>query len=263
MQYFFSLGVLSAVVLVVGVLERLPRFRWRPLPIVRHYLGTDLAWYLVAAAASAISAFAVAPLLARLALDPISGLVGGLPSLARLLLAVAVFDLVSYASHVGMHHSETLWCVHKVHHSSHHLDGLATTRSHMFENLVRFAPAQAVLLLIGVPPAQVAIVVGIYAIFGVLNHSNLGLDVRWLEAVFVTPRLHRRHHVPDTSDRNFGTIFSLWDRVRGRLVRIDTEAHERFGVPGEIDVYPQRFRPALRQPALQVRRRHTEALAAR
>ena len=88
----------------------------------------------------------------------------------------------------------------------------------------------------------------IAAIYGVSNHSNLGLNLRWLEPVLVTPRLHRRHHVPSTTQTNYGGIFTIWDRLFGTLVRRDTEPDERFGVPGEIDTYPQAFVPAFRRP---------------
>ncbi len=156
-----------------------------------------------------------------------------------------------------------LWNFHKVHHSSLQLDWLAATRAHMFENLMRFVAAQIVLFLIGVPVAQVAVVTAVFAGFGLLDHSNLGVNLRWAEAIFVTPRLHRRHHVPETSQKNFGAVFSIWDRLFGTLVQRDTDANERFGVPGEIDSYPQRFGPAFRQPAVQLRLQRLEKLASK
>ena len=60
--------------------------------------------------------------------------------------------------------------------------------------------------------------------------------------------------MPETTQNNFGVIFTLWDRLFGTLVRRDTSADERFGVPGEVDTYPQRFVPAFREPAMQIRR---------
>lgn len=53
----------------------------------------------------------------------------------------------------------------------------------------------------------------------------------------VTPRLHRRHHVPSTTMKKRGGILTLWDRLAGTLVRIDTSDDKRYGVPGEIDIY--------------------------
>jgi sterol desaturase/sphingolipid hydroxylase (fatty acid hydroxylase superfamily) len=48
-------------------------------------------------------------------------------------------------------------------------------------------------------------------------------------------------------------VFSVWDRLFGTLVQRDTTADERFGVPGEIDAYPQRLGPAFREPLRQTR----------
>ena len=164
--------------------------------------------------------------------------------------------------HVTLHRSNTLWNVHKVHHSTLHLDGFATTRTHMFENMLRFVPGQAVLFVIGMSGSVVAPVVAVAAIYGVSNHSNLGLNLQWAEGVFVTPRLHRRHHVPSTTQHNFGAIFTVWDRCFGTFIQRETTPDERYGVPGEIDSYPQRFLPAFRNPLVQLRQQRADKVAA-
>jgi sterol desaturase/sphingolipid hydroxylase (fatty acid hydroxylase superfamily) len=91
----------------------------------------------------------------------------------------------------------------------------------------------------------------VYVAFALFEHSNLAIAPRWFEQVFITPRLHRSHHVPSTSQRNFGTIFSFWDRALGTLTRRDTRLDEVLGVPGELDTYPQRFIAAAREPLSQ------------
>jgi sterol desaturase/sphingolipid hydroxylase (fatty acid hydroxylase superfamily) len=258
MSFWLSVAALSLVYVVVAGLERMPALRFRVLPSPRPYFATDLAWYALAIGATAISVFGLRPQLTRLEIPPVREVVANLPLLAKFLLGLAVFDFVSFAVHVGLHRSHALWNVHKVHHSTLHLDGFATTRTHMFENMLRFVPGQAVLFLIGMPVAVVAPTVAIAAIYGVSNHSNLGINARWAEAVFVTPRLHRRHHVPATTQNNFGAIFTIWDRLFGTLIRTDTAPDERYGVPGEVDSYPQRFLPAFRYPAAQLRQQRAE-----
>lgn len=253
MSFLVSAAVLAAVYAFVGRLERSPALRFRELPAPRPYLATDLAWYAVAVGATAVSAFVVRPLLAALAIAPARNAVLGLPPVVKLLLAVVLFDFVSFLVHRALHRSDLLWSLHKVHHSTLALDGLATTRTHMAENMVRFLPGQALLFLIGMPAGAVAAAVGITAVYGVSNHSNLGVDLRRIEPVLVTPRLHRRHHVPSTSQANFGGILTVWDRLFGTLVVADTTAEDRFGVPGEIDTYPQRFTDAFRRPLVECR----------
>jgi sterol desaturase/sphingolipid hydroxylase (fatty acid hydroxylase superfamily) len=246
---------LAGAFLFVASLERVPRLRFAPSPFLRPYLATDTLWYLAATGSSAVSVFVFRPVLENLALPGVAGLTADLPMAARFLLALAAYDFVAFAVHLGIHRSDTLWSVHKVHHSSLRLDWLATTRTHVFEHLVRNIPAQAVLFALGVPGAQIAVVALAYALFALLGHSNLALDLRWAEPVFVTPRLHRRHHVVATTQRNFGTVFSVWDRLFGLLVRQDTDPDEPFGVPGERETYPQRFADAFRAPARELRAR--------
>jgi sterol desaturase/sphingolipid hydroxylase (fatty acid hydroxylase superfamily) len=251
MSFLLAVAALTVVYCVVAVLERTRALRFRILPSPRPYFTTDLAWYGLAILATAISVFVVRPQLSKLEVGPIRDGVASLPLVARFVVALLVFDFVSFAVHVGLHRSNTLWNVHKVHHSTLHLDGFATTRTHMLENLLRFVPGQAVLFLIGMPVVVVAPTVAIAAIYGVSNHSNLAPNLAWAETVFVTPRLHRRHHVPSTTQHNFGAIFTFWDRCLGTLIRVDTDPQERYGVPGEIDSYPQRFRAAFRRPLVQ------------
>jgi sterol desaturase/sphingolipid hydroxylase (fatty acid hydroxylase superfamily) len=248
MSFLGSVAALSAMYLIVGRLERSPRLQFRELSRPRRHLATDLAWYGIAIAATAISAFVIRPVLARLSFPPVRDTIAGAPFLARLAIGVVVFDLVSFLVHRALHRYDRLWNIHKVHHSSLELDGLATTRTHMAENLLRFVPGQALLFLIGMPVGVVAATVAVAAIYGVSNHSNLGIDLRWIEPVLVTPRLHRRHHVPSTTMSNYAGIFTIWDRLARTLVRADTTAEDRYGVPGEIDTYPQRFTDAFRQP---------------
>lgn len=69
----------------------------------------------------------------------------------------------------------------------------------------------------------------------------------------MTPRLHRRHHVPETSDKNFGAMLTIWDRLFGSFTAVDTGPDERFGCPGEVDSYPQRFAQAVVQPPRDIR----------
>ena len=253
MTFLLSVATLGVVYLVAGWLERRPRLRFRALPAPRPYLATDLAWFGVAVAATAVSVFVFRPQLSNLEIAPIRDAIAGLPLFAKVLIGLVVFDGVSFAVHVALHRSNKLWNIHKVHHSTLQLDSLATTRTHMAENMLRFVPGQAVLFLLGMPVVAVTLTVTMAVVYGVSNHSNLGVNLRWAEAVFVTPRLHRRHHVPETTQNNFGVMLTVWDRMLGTLVRRDTQLDERFGVPGEIDSYPQEFLAAFRQPARQLR----------
>ena len=70
---------MSLIYLVVFVVERVPRLRFRPLPFRRPYLGTDLAWYGMAIAMTAVSVFVLRPLLDGLQIAALADRVGALP----------------------------------------------------------------------------------------------------------------------------------------------------------------------------------------
>src|SRR5436309_1009499 len=140
MSFLVPVAALSVVYVVVARLERTRALRFRMLPSPRPYLSTDLAWYGLAILATAISVFVLRPQLTKLEIGPVRNAVVHLPLAARFLLGLIVFDFVSFVVHVSLHRSNMLWSLHKVHHSTLHLDGFATTRTHMFENLLRFVP---------------------------------------------------------------------------------------------------------------------------
>jgi sterol desaturase/sphingolipid hydroxylase (fatty acid hydroxylase superfamily) len=245
-------GALTAMFLTVAAVERVPRLQYTPSRFRRPWFGTDVAWYLLAALTAGLATFLLRPILTRLATPGISAVTSSMPAWAALIVAVVIFDGVFFAIHVGLHRSELLWTVHKVHHSSRRLDFLATTRTHAFEQLVRNVPSQLVLFSLGFRPATIASSVLVLGGFGVLNHSNLRLPFGRLEWLLITPRLHRVHHVPATSGNNYATIFSVWDRAAGTLVRRDTPSDAVLGVPDEVQTFPQPFARAFREPLRQI-----------
>ena len=156
--------------------------------------------------ATAISAFVFRPQLAKLAIGPLARRSHDLPFAVKLLVGLVVFDFVSFTVHVAMHRIDALWNVHKVHHSTLELDGFATTRAHMLENLVRFVPGQALLYLVGMPVTVVTTTVATYAIWGVSNQATSastfdGPSRSWLPPDCIAGttfprRLRKLRHVP-------------------------------------------------------------------
>ena len=245
----FAAASMLVIYGIVAAIERLSSLQFREAPLLRPFFATDVGWYL----STALVTIAFAPLLERLpeavhalglrtltSVDP--------PLWASVVIALVLYDLGAFAAHVVLHRIGWLWRLHKVHHSSRLLDWLATTRAHACEHLFRNIPTQAMLFAIGLPLTAIVLALVVYAGFATLGHSNLRLPLRRLEALFVTPRLHRLHHVPETTERNFGTVFSLWDRAFGSLVVRDADQNESLGVPGEESTYPQSWGRQLLEP---------------
>jgi lathosterol oxidase len=249
----FLAAVLAAIVLA----ERLPRLAFERQPFLRPHFASDL-FYL----ATSVVGIGLLLRAAGVRLSEVTG--AWLPALPELpvpalwLVAIVLYDLGSYATHLLLHRSETLWRFHKVHHSSPRLDWLATFRGHAVEHVLRNLASSVLLLAAGFPASAVAVAATAYGAFAALNHSNLRLDLRWLEPVFVTPRLHRLHHVDRMGPRNLGTLFSCWDRLRGSLVTDPATPSYPLGVPGELESYPQSWLPQLVEP---LRRREAGPVA--
>jgi sterol desaturase/sphingolipid hydroxylase (fatty acid hydroxylase superfamily) len=253
--------MVHVVVIVSGVilasLERLPGLRYRRAPLLRAFFVSDVFYLLTGfvAGTSLATAYVVS---ASAALGSI-----GVPRLGALQLplwagaaiSLLALDLGNYVAHWLMHRYDALWEFHKVHHSSRALDWLATFRSHLLEQALRRLLAPLGLIVIGLPIEAVLVGASVFNAWAMLIHSNLSLDLRSLEPVLVTPRLHRVHHDPETAQKNFGTFLTLWDRLfRARFVSRNVAPGVAFGVPDEVEIYPQGWWPQLLEPLRRVGR---------
>ena len=230
------------------IVERVPRLRWQQSPLVRAFFFADL-WYLATGGV-------LLAVVMRSQAAPWAGVFSASLSLAlaqapfalTLVLALVLYDLGAYLLHFSLHRSAVLWEFHKVHHSSHTLDWLATFRMHIVEHALRNAVSPILLILLGFPLPTVALASAIYGAWAAVNHANVRWPLTWLEPLFITPRLHRSHHVPTAGVQNLGTIFSVWDRLGGTLVADSSVPLQPLGVSGEVETYPQTWRRQLVEP---------------
>jgi sterol desaturase/sphingolipid hydroxylase (fatty acid hydroxylase superfamily) len=241
--------VVLAGLLVLVVLERLGPLRRLSLPVFRPSFAGDLGW------------LAIGLLLSSAAMTYFrwgSSLLGswGIPRLAAVsvplwvtsLLALLLLDVGNYASHLLMHRFGTLWEFHKTHHSIRTLDWLAAFRFHAVEIVIRRLVTPLLLVAAGMPLKAVALAAAALQLWGMLTHSNLGINLRFLEPLLITPRLHQLHHVPASSETNLGTVLSIWDRLLGRLETRSVPPDVELGVPNESRTYPQGFFKQLAEP---------------
>ena len=251
------ISILAITGFLLAVVERFSRFHFRPSPLFRRYFASDVFYLLtgfvaggslgiayVAASSEWIGNWWRLPRLASL----------NLPLWTALLLALVAIDLGNYLAHFLLHRYSILWEFHKVHHSSRTLDWLATFRSHIVEQTLRRLIAPVLLIIAGFPIKAAVLAGGLFTAWAMLNHSNLKLNLQFLEPILITPRLHRLHHVPETEDRNFGTLFTFWDRMRGTFVQTELEKTCIFGVAGEIDSYPQNWLAQFIEPVRRILR---------
>lgn len=235
----------AALVALIGA-ERAPRLRFQRSSFFRRFFLTDL-WYLATGAillSKIMQGFAIS----WTGIFGVRGVLERAPFAVTVSGAVVLHDLGGYASHVMLHRVDRLWALHKVHHSSLTLDWLATFRAHIVEHALRHILSPVLLILIGFPLGSVAIASVVLAVWAAFVHSNLAVSWRWAEPLFITPRLHRLHHVPATSHMNLGVMFSIWDRLLGRLDTSSTARLNPTGVIDEVETYPQTWLKQLIKP---------------
>lgn len=178
-----------------------------------------------------------------------------LPPALEVLLAVVALDGAMYWQHRSMHGPDWLWRLHRVHHSDLHVDATTALRFHPVEMLVTLAWKLGAVLLLGASPLAVLVFEALTGVYALFIHSNLrlpaALDARW-RRLFVTPDLHRVHHSVrfDESNRNFGTILSLWDRGFGSHAAAPRDGHAgmQIGLPEFRDGRSQSLAGLLLQP---------------
>lgn len=248
-----TLAILGAVALLLAGLERSPYLRFRPSMFLRRYFTSDVIYLITGyvAGGAVATAYIVAAsewLGQSLSLPRLAS--ARLPMWLLVLPALVAIDLGNYLAHYWLHRSDLLWEFHKIHHSSPTLDWLATFRSHIAEQILRRLVAPVLLILIGFPLGSVIVASTIFIGWAMFNHSNLNINLRLLEPVLITPRLHRVHHLYRTSERNLGTVFTFWDRMRGTLIHVETDERSVFS-NGEA-TYPQSWPAQLVEPILRI-----------
>ena len=140
------------------------------------------------------------------------------PLAAQVVLAFVALDVCMWLQHWIQHKVPFLWRAHRVHHTDLDVDFTTSFRFHPFEAVWAVAWRSLLVAVLGLPIAGVLLYQLVLQLVGPLSHASLRIPER-VDAVarklLVTPDLHRVHHsarAPET-DRNFGVVLSVWDRL--------------------------------------------------
>ena len=153
--------------------------------------------------------------------------------------AIIIVDLAAFFLHRVMHIFPFLWRIHRTHHSDAMIDTTTSLRFHPFETMFRSGAEFFVVYAFGLPPEGLLLTYGVFVVINVYTHVNLNVPARFeraLSHVFITTRVHRLHHAvaPSRQGANFGTLFSLWDKLGGTWIGPEElEEDEAFGVDGD------------------------------
>ena len=151
----------------------------------------------------------------------------------RALLAILVVDFLGWFHHFVRHKVAVLWHFHAVHHAQRDMNLFTDVRVHPVDRIasqtIRFVP----LFMVDAAFPQITAWVLFHQVWTKLCHANVRLSFGPLRYVLVTPQAHRIHHsfAGRHADRNFGVMFSIWDRLLGTYY----EAHDEYPECGVTD----------------------------
>ena len=188
-----------------------------------------------------------------------------MPLWLKLLLGVAMFDLVSYWFHRIAHVVPLLWRFHRVHHSDTTMDASTNFRAHPLELIFWFGTSNILASAIfGLDLLTLAVYFLVATPFFFLEHANLRFP-KWIDnsfgLLFTTPNLHKVHHEQDQhyTDSNYSDIFILWDRLFGTFKSKPVE-QIKFGLKEFDEEKKQTFWYLMKSPFLKIKRIESEEL---
>ncbi|MER8763745.1 MULTISPECIES: sterol desaturase family protein [unclassified Mesorhizobium] len=158
---------------------------------------------------------------------------------------LVAYDISYYLYHVAQHRFPFLWELHKVHHSAEVMVGITKDRVHPLDDLINrmwdgVIPGICfgVWSLIALDPVEVAIFgINVYVIRNILmmdfvRHTHLKISFGSLNNIILCPHWHQVHHSIDPRhyDKNFGLLFSFWDRLFGTQFVPEPDEDLKFGL---------------------------------
>ena len=164
-----------------------------------------------------------------------AGILSGMSdSLMKAALSLILLDLIFYLWHKACHDFDVLWLFHKVHHSERYLNTSTAYRVHILEILAATLIKAFSIVIFGFDKASVLAYELLMMLFVMFHHANIAFSrEKDLGYLFMTPYLHRVHHstVRAEHDRNYGAVFSIWDRLFGTLIELEPK---QIGLNGQL-----------------------------
>jgi len=143
------------------------------------------------------------------------------PFWLQIVLIVLGVSFFRYWMHRWQHKNEFLWSLHSYHHRITDLRALNTEVSNPVDFALRNIVVFFILAVIGFDPVAILVTVPATNVSGQISHWGADIKAgRFLNAIFVTPEVHRWHHsakVPEGHrySVNYGVEFAVWDILFG------------------------------------------------
>lgn len=152
------------------------------------------------------------------------------PLAAQIVAILLIQDAILYGIHRAFH-TRVGWHFHAVHHSPKVLDWTALARFHPVNQLLEFAVADVIVLLMGFPPAALLALAPFNLVYSAMTHANLNWTFGPFRYVLASPVFHRWHHTSEAEgrDKNFASTFPVLDLLFGTF-HMPARVPERYGV---------------------------------
>jgi sterol desaturase/sphingolipid hydroxylase (fatty acid hydroxylase superfamily) len=136
---------------------------------------------------------------------------------AQLFLALLIAEFGRYWIHRWAHEVPWLWKLHAIHHSPKRLYFLNAARFHPIEKVIFLIPETVPFIIMGTNENCLLLYAIFNSIHGLFQHSNIYLNLGWLNYIFSMTELHRWHHskLIKESNTNYGNNLIIWDIVFG------------------------------------------------
>ncbi len=158
---------------------------------------------------------------------------------------IVAYDLSYYLYHLAQHKIPILWELHKVHHSAEVLVGITKDRVHPLDNLMNRAWDGVIpgicfglWMVVSLDPVEATIFgINVYVMRNLLmmdfvRHTHFKISFGALDKYILSPHWHQLHHSknPRHYDKNFGLLFSFWDRLFGTACVPEPDETFQFGL---------------------------------
>lgn len=143
---------------------------------------------------------------------------------------ILLSDFLIYWGHRLQHRVDLLWRFHSIHHTSEHLDWLASYREHPLDTLYTMGLINFPAIILGFPLSTIAALIVFRGVWAIYIHTNVRLPIiRPLRFLIGAPELHHWHHNKDRDTGNYANISPLMDLIFGTYMCPDHEP-ECFGI---------------------------------
>lgn len=175
----------------------------------------------------------------------VEGPAGPVTVLIFTITMLLAYDISYYLYHVAQHRYPVLWELHKVHHSAEVMVGITKDRVHPLDELMNRAWDGLIVgicfgiwSLISLNLVELTVFgVNVYVMRNILmmdfvRHTHFKISFGPLNNVILCPHWHQLHHSTDPRhyDKNFGLLFSFWDRLFGTLCVPRPDEDFKFGL---------------------------------